>query len=101
LDLLNYRYTAQESKFIIKELDVDNTRNKNKEELFIVFKLLEKTYNKVKVPLIPYTVFFFDNNFGIFLICYFENTPITSRIVLPFGNELYDWYAGSDENHLQ
>ena len=60
---------------------------------------LQRTYSRVRVPLLPSKVFkdCWLGGIGWFLLAEHEGQIVASRVALPFGTTLYDWYAGSDE----
>ena len=68
-------------------------------------KLLQVTYRRVKLPL-PSPEFFVhafvnltpQNILKVFA-AYYNNEMIGVRLELCYKNLIYDWYAGSDENH--
>ncbi len=62
------------------------------------FAPLRETYARVKVPLVSSDVFkaCWRARTGWFLLIEHESRVIGSRVVLPFGKSIYDWYAGSD-----
>jgi lipid II:glycine glycyltransferase (peptidoglycan interpeptide bridge formation enzyme) len=57
----------------------------------------------VGVPLIPIEVFrqVFRSDLGVFLLAFKDSEVVGARVVLPFGDEVYDWYAGSYDSHKQ
>jgi serine/alanine adding enzyme len=65
------------------------------------YKCVSSTYVRVGVPLIPIDVFkrVFRANLGRFFLATSESEVIGARVVLPFGEEVYDWYAGSYDEH--
>ena len=69
-------------------------------------KLIEDTYKRVKLPC-PNRSFFYntDNNFrnGCTFrkfVAKFQDNIISCRFVLCYKGLVYDWFAGTDENHL-
>ena len=79
------------------EKTVDIIRVKTDAQFDVFYQCLEETYGNVGVPLISRKIFHqvFKSGPGIFLLAVLDDTPIASRVVLPFGKEIYDWYAGT------
>jgi lipid II:glycine glycyltransferase (peptidoglycan interpeptide bridge formation enzyme) len=71
------------------------------EEFDSFYRCLEGTYRRVRVPLIDRAVFqrVYEGRAGLFLLARHQNNIIASRVVLTFGNEIYDWYAGEREGY--
>jgi len=69
------------------------------EELAEFYKCLQDTYRRVRVPLIPFDVFerVFESKLGLFILGRANGEIVAVRVALPFGDELYDWYAGGYE----
>jgi serine/alanine adding enzyme len=67
------------------------------------YRCVASTYERVGVPLIPIEVFqqVFRTDLGIFLLAFKDTEVVGARVVLPFGDEVYDWYAGSYDSHKQ
>ncbi len=76
------------------------------DEFMHSFQLVVDTYKKIKLPLPPKLFFrkiyknFYAKGFLKIFVVENENEIIAIRMVLCFSNLIYDWYAGSDENHL-
>ena len=70
-------------------------------ELDRFYAQLEDTYSRVRVPLIDKSVFkqVWQAGLGKFLLAEYEGQTVGSRVALPFGNSIYDWYAGSSRAH--
>ncbi|MBN2013924.1 MAG: peptidoglycan bridge formation glycyltransferase FemA/FemB family protein [Candidatus Altiarchaeota archaeon] len=75
----------------------------DKRDIKIVYNLLEETYRRARIPLANISLFesTFDvlcplGQFKAFLIMY-EGEAIASRVLLTYGNTVYDWYNGSLE----
>lgn len=60
------------------------------------YECLKETYSDLSIPLISKDIFrrIYESNAGIFLLAYRADIPVASRVVLTFGKEIYDWYAG-------
>ena len=70
----------------------------SEEDFGAFFGQLQGTYSRVNVPLVSPEVFktCWRAGAGWFLLIEHESQVIASRVVLPFGKTIYDWYAGSD-----
>ena len=71
-------------------------------ELTEAYNLIKKTYNRVHLPLPAKELFLKASDYlkdGIrFYGAFNQDKMIGSRVYLLFGNTIYDWYAGSDED---
>lgn len=89
------KHIKKAEKFIkIKEVT-------GKHQFDLLYERLQDTYNRLNIPLISKEIFMkiYQAKLGLFLLAYYENIPIASRVVLSFGNELYDWYAGDMDEY--
>jgi len=83
---------------------VEEVTNKNMIPIF--YKLLEETYNNVKIPLADITLFesafeqLVPKNMAKFFIAKHEDQYIGARVVLAYKNFVHDWYAGASNNSL-
>ena len=72
-------------------------------DLTLVYRLLQETYSRVKVPLAPRSLF--ESAFSLLvpqgqlwcLVAAVGGSSCAVRLVLRWKNTLYDWYAGSSE----
>ncbi len=83
------------------EMDLKNTDHLKK-----AYSLVWDTYKKINLPVPAPNLFDAAirhmnelSYLKIFSAC-FENDIIAVRYILCFKNTLYDWYTGSDKNHL-
>jgi len=112
---LNYFIKLDDSKSVINRISKRTRRyirNAGNEltiqqvsslgELGLLYECLKSTYDRISLPLISKNIFedLYNSNIGIFLVCYYKNEAIASRVILPFGNEIYDWYGGAKEEYL-
>ena len=69
---------------------------KDETQFISFYDCLKETYNALAIPLISRDIFrkVYESKTGIFLLAYYKDLPVASRVVLPFGKEIYDWYAG-------
>ena len=78
----------------------------SKEKLPVFYALLKKTYSKARIPLADFSLFAsaFDNlysrNMVKFFLARLKDQYIAGRVILLFKDEILDWYAGSDDDHL-
>jgi serine/alanine adding enzyme len=85
-------------RYIKKNLSLLNIRPlQSAHELTLFYKILEETYQKIKLPLIDYSVFkdIYNRDAGLFFLAEKEGTAVAARVALKFGKSLYDWFAGS------
>jgi hypothetical protein len=85
-------------RYIKKNLGILNIHQlQSAQELTLFYKILEETYQKIKLPLIDYSVFkdLYERDAGLFYLGEKEGQPVAARVVLKFGRSLYDWFAGS------
>jgi serine/alanine adding enzyme len=75
----------------------------NEKEFAAMYQCLAETYRRVQVPLIAKSVFqrVYEGKAGIFLLALHEDKPIAARVLLTFGQEIYDWYAGDKQAYTQ
>jgi serine/alanine adding enzyme len=77
----------------------------NEQEVTYAYQLLVATYRRNKLPLPDFSHFLAlwhnltPKGYCLFLGIYYDNKMIGCRIVLPYGNMIYDYYAGSDFEH--
>ncbi len=90
---------AAKSGVIVEEV-------KNKNMIPIFYKLLEETYNKVKIPLADITLFesafeqLVPKNLAKFFLARHEDQYIGARAVLTYKTFVHDWYAGASNDSL-
>ena len=83
---------------------VEEIANKGKIQAF--YELIKKTYSKVKVPVADISLFesAFDKLHPHGMVKFFlatqGNKYIGARVVLLFKSQIFDWYAGADEDFL-
>lgn len=78
----------------------------SKNEFDKAYALIKSTYKRIKLPLADKCLF--DTSFaqliehGVFktFVAVYKNKIISTRMVLCYNKTIYDWYAGTDENHL-
>ena len=77
-----------------KNLKVEIVKDETQFKFF--YDCLKERYKELSLPLIFRDVFkkVYEAEVGIFLLAYYKDVPVASRVVLPFGKEIYDWYAG-------
>lgn len=78
----------------------------SKEELPVFYGLLKKTYSRATTPLADFSLFAsaFDKlhsrNMVKFFLAKLGDQYIAGRVILLFKGKIFDWYAGSDHDHL-
>jgi hypothetical protein len=77
-----------------KNLKVEIVKDEAQFESF--YDCLKERYKELSLPLISRDIFkkVYESKVGMFLLAYYKDIPVASRVVLPFGKEIYDWYAG-------
>ena len=77
-------------------------RLSTKEEVKIVYDILEKVYNNAKLPIPALSLFLnafdvlFESSMIAFFAAKYQNVVIGARIEFIFKGKVYDWYAGSN-----
>lgn len=77
----------------------------SREELLTGLSLIRSTYKRVKIPLPDFSLFIsaFDTLYLLGYVKIFgtfsESKMIGIRILLTYGDLVYDWFAGSDEEY--
>jgi len=118
-----FRYTPHLNYFVDLDCDIDAVRSRiskstrkhirkaekslkiivveNETQFNYFYDCLAATYNRLSFPLISRDIFkkVYESNLGIFLLAYHDDLPVASRVVLTFGNEIYDWYAGDKDEY--
>ena len=92
------RIQERKRRYIKKNINILNIHLVQSEpELKLFYKILEETYQKIKLPLIDYSIFkdVYDNNAGLFILAEKEGQVVAARVALKFGKSLYDWFAGA------
>lgn len=78
----------------------------DKGKLSILYGLIKNTYSKIKIPVADFSLFVsaFDRlcsgEMAKFFLASVKDQYIAARIILLFKNQIFDWYAGADENYL-
>ena len=78
----------------------------NEQEFNEAFKLIESIYSRVKLPIADKSLFFESyHQLGKkeilkMFVAVFNEEIIGCRMVLCYGDVVYDWYAGSSDKHL-
>lgn len=78
----------------------------NSEDILNGYELIKKVYKKISLPIPDYSLFI--NSYKImkdkeivkFFVAMNEKQIIGLRVVLCFEDLIYDWYAGSSDDHL-
>jgi lipid II:glycine glycyltransferase (peptidoglycan interpeptide bridge formation enzyme) len=78
----------------------------SKEKLPVFYALLKKTYSGGRVPLADFSLFAsaFNNlhfrKMVRFFLARLDDQYVAARVILLFKNQIFDWYAGADDNYL-
>ena len=78
----------------------------SKEKLPVFYALLKKTYSRARVPLADFSLFvsafekLYSRNMVKFFLARLKDQYIAGRVILLFKDKIFDWYAGSDDDHL-
>ena len=78
----------------------------SKEKLTVFYALLKKTYSKARIPLADFSLFasafdkLYSRNMVKFFLGRLGDRNIAGRVILLFKDKIFDWYAGSDNDHL-
>jgi hypothetical protein len=78
----------------------------DKGKLPILYGLIKNTYSKIRIPVADFSLFIsaFDRLCSREMVKFFlasvKDQYIAARIILLFKNQIFDWYAGADENYL-
>ncbi len=79
---------------------------KDEKEFIKAYELVVSTYNRVKLPMPDKSLFFesyrqlTNKNILKTFVAILEEEIIACRMVLCYGDSIYDWYAGASEKHL-
>lgn len=77
-----------------------------KEHLTVFYDLIKETYSRVKVPVADISLFeaafdvFSPKKMARFYLAWYQGKPIASRVVLTYNGLVYDWYAGTSNEHM-
>lgn len=75
------------------------------EEIGQISKLISKTYKRKQVPMSQENIFFqlkdIMGKYTHFFAAYYQDKMIAGQVRLCFGDLVYAWYAGSDEDYFK
>lgn len=75
------------------------------EEIKQISNLIDKTYKRKQVPMSQENIFFhlkeITAKYTHFFAAYYHDKMIAGQVRLCFGDLVYAWYAGSDENYFK
>jgi lipid II:glycine glycyltransferase (peptidoglycan interpeptide bridge formation enzyme) len=88
------------------KLGVEIEEMKTEEYLSVFYNLIKDTYNRVRLPVADTSLFeaafhlLQRKKMAKFYLARYQGKPIASRVVLIYNGLVYDWYAGTSNDHM-